>query len=126
MSAWTQDELRRIDEAEELEIAPQRRNGELRRGTPISVVHAGDAVYVRAAYGSGSGWYGVARKSRKARIRVGSLERDVTIEDADEAVLDEVDAGYRRKYGRYASIVDSINNAEHGAMTLRLVPPPSA
>jgi len=40
-------------------------------------------------------------------------------------VLDE-DAGYRRKYGRYASIVDSINNAEHRAMTLRLVPVPTA
>jgi len=84
MSAWTEDELRRIGEAEELEIAPQRRNGELRRGTPIWVVRAGDAVYVRAAYGSGSGWYGVARESRNARIRVGSFERDVTIEDADE------------------------------------------
>jgi len=38
-------------------------------------------------------------------------------------VLDQVDAGYRSKYGtRYASIVDSINDAEHRATTLRLVP----
>ncbi len=50
MTAWTDDELRRIGDAEELEIAPVRRNGELRRPTPIWVVRAGDDLYVRAAY----------------------------------------------------------------------------
>jgi hypothetical protein len=80
LSAWREDALRRIGEAQELEIAPVRRNGELRRRTPIWVVRAG------------------------------------------EAVLDQVDAGYRSKYGRYASIVDSINDADHRATTLRLVP----
>jgi hypothetical protein len=51
MSAWSEDDLRRIGAAEELEIAPVRRNGE-----------------------------------------------------------------------RYASIVDTINDEEHRATTLRLVP----
>jgi hypothetical protein len=38
-------------------------------------------------------------------------------------VLDQIDAAYRSKYGRrYASIVDSINDAEHRATALRLVP----
>jgi hypothetical protein len=46
----------------------------------------------------------------------------VTIEDADDAVLDQVDAGYREKYGRYASIVDTITDEEHRATTLRLTP----
>ncbi len=59
----------------------------------------------------------------EAWISAGGIERDVAIEDADDAVLDQVDAGYRSKYGsRYASIVDSINDAEHRATTLRLVP----
>jgi hypothetical protein len=49
MSAWTDDELRRIAEAEELQMAPVRRNGDLRRATPIWVVRAGDDLYVRAA-----------------------------------------------------------------------------
>src|SRR3954451_21374211 len=102
MGFWTEGELRRIAAAQELEIAPVRRNGELRRSTPIWVVRAGDDLYVRAAYGSGSGWYGVARTSGQARISAGGIERDVTIEDADGAILDEVDAGYREKYGRYA------------------------
>jgi hypothetical protein len=100
-----------------------RRTGELRRSTPIWVVRAGDELYVRAAYGAGSGWHGVARASGRARISAGGIERDVAVEDADAAVLDAVDAGYRSKYGgRYASIVDTINDDEHRATTLRLVP----
>jgi hypothetical protein len=78
---------------------------------------------VRAAYGDRSGWHGVARASGRARIRAGGVEKDVTVADADDAVLDQVDAAYREKYGpRYASIVDTINDAEHRATTLRLMP----
>jgi hypothetical protein len=123
MAAWTEDELRRTAGADELEIAPVRRNGALRRATPVWVVRAGDDVYVRAAYGAGKGWHGVARTSHQARIEAGGVQKDVAIEDADEAVLDQVDAAYREKYGRrHASIVDSINDDEHRATTLRLTP----
>jgi hypothetical protein len=123
MHGWDEHELSRIADAEELEIAPVRRNGELRRATPIWVVRAGDDLYVRGAYSVNKGWHGVARTSGRARISAGGIQRDVAIEDADQAVLDEVDAGYRSKYGsRYASIVDSITDAEHRATTLRLVP----
>ena len=120
--AWTDDELRSIDRADELAIAAVRRNGQLRRATPIWVVRVGDDVYVRAAYGSGSGWYGVARKSGQAHIRAGGIERDVAVEDVPESLLDEVDAAYRSKYGRYASIVDSLVKPEHRVNTVRLVP----
>ena len=123
MSAWKTDELRRLAGAEEVEIAPVRRNGELRRPTVIWAVRAGDDLYVRAAYGANKGWHGVARTSRQARLSIDTVEKDVTIADADRAVLDKVDAAYREKYGRrYASIVDSINDAEHRARTLRLRP----
>jgi hypothetical protein len=123
MNTWTNDELQRIADAGELEIAPVRRNGDLRRATPIWVVRAGNELYVRAAYGADKGWHGVARRSRAARIAAGGIERDVTIEDADRGVLDAVDAAYRDKYGRrYGQIVDSITDAEHRLTTLRLVP----
>ena len=121
MAAWTDDELRRIDSVDELEIAAVRRNGELRRPTPVWVVRVGDDIYVRAAYGSGSGWYGVARESGRAHIRAAGVERDVSVEDADSSALDAVDAAYRAKYGRYASIVDSLVKPEHRANTVRLV-----
>ncbi len=122
MSAWTPDELARIQAAQELEIAPVRRDGTLRRPVPIWVVRVGDELYVRAAYLEGSGWHRVVRASRRARIRAGGVDKDGTVEDADDAINDQVDAAYRSKYGRYASIVDDITDAAHRATTLRLVP----
>src|SRR3954469_20623723 len=122
MSDWTDDELRRIRAAQEVDIAPERRNGELRRPTPIWVVRAGEDLYVRAAYGSGSGWYGVGRTRRRGRGSAGGVERDVRVEDVDSSVLDAVDAAYRSKYRHYASIVDNLVQPEHRVNTLRLVP----
>jgi hypothetical protein len=121
-TTWTSDELSRIDAAQELEIAPQRRDGTLRKPVPIWVVRAGDDLFVRAAYGPRSGWHRVVRASHAARIRAGGVEKDVTIEDAADAVYDDVDAAYRSKYGRYASIVDGITDVQARASTLRLVP----
>jgi hypothetical protein len=120
---WTSDELIRIETAEELQVAPRRRDGTLRTAVPIWVVRVGEDVYVRAAYGPGTGWHRVARASRKGRIRAGGVEKDVTMEDADGAVNDQVDAAYRAKYRRYAgSIVDGITNAQARSSTLRLAP----
>jgi hypothetical protein len=127
MSAWTDAQLRRIAGAEEMQIAPVRRNGQLRAATPIWVVRVGDGLYVRAAYGANKGWHGVACTSRHARISAAGLETDVTVEDADGAVLDQVDAAYAEKYGgRYAQIVSSITDEAHRATTLRLSPEAAA
>ena len=120
--SWTEQELAAIGAAQELEIAPRRRNGALRTPVPIWAVRAGEDIFVRAAYGPGTGWFRVARTSREAHVRAGGVERDVLVEDADAAVHDEVDAAYRTKYGRYASIVDGITNDEARPTTLRLVP----
>ncbi len=123
MTAWTDDELRRIGGADEVEVAPVRRNGDLRRATPIWIVRVGGDLYVRAAYGPNRGWHGVARTSRQARISTTGVEKDVTVEDADGAVLDQVDVAYREKYGRrYPDIVASINDDEARTTTLRLLP----
>jgi hypothetical protein len=106
-----------------LEIAPVHSDGTMRAPRSIWVVRAGDGLYVRAAYGAGSGWHRIARASGQARISAGGVEKDVTVEDADVGVLGAVDAAYREKYGRrYASIVDSITDADHRATALRLVP----
>jgi hypothetical protein len=122
-TTWTSDELGSIEAAQELEIAPRRGDGTLRKPLPIWVVRADDDIYVRAAYGPETGWHRVARRSREGRIRAGGVEKDVTIEDADGAVNDRVDAAYRSKYRRYAgSIVDGITNAQARSTTLRLVP----
>ncbi len=82
MRAWANDELDRIGAAQELEIAPVRRNGELRTPTTIWAVRAGEDLYVRAAYGPSTGWHRVALRSGAGHIAAGGLERDVTIEAA--------------------------------------------
>jgi len=124
VGTWTDDELRRINDSGELEMAAVRRAGTLRAPRPIWVVRVGDDLFVRAAYGEASGWHRAARASGQARIRAGGIEKDVTIDDADEGGLDQVDAAYRSKYGHYASIIDSITEAAQRGSTLRLVPRP--
>jgi hypothetical protein len=51
MAAWTTDELNKIGRAEELEIAPLRRDGTLRTPVTIWVIRLGDDLYVRSANG---------------------------------------------------------------------------
>jgi hypothetical protein len=123
MPTWTEQELDRIGATDELEIAALRSDGTLRAPRPIWVVRAGNSLYVRAAYGPGSGWHRVARMSGQARISAGGVEKDVNVQEPDSGVFDQVDAAYREKYGRrYQSIVDSIIDADHRATTLLLTP----
>jgi hypothetical protein len=122
MTAWTEDQLRRVGAAQELQIAPVRRSGALRTRTTIWAVRAADDIYVRAAYGPDTGWHRVARTSRRARIWAGGVEADVRVENADNDVQDLVDEAYREKYGRQSSIVDGITNDQARATTLRLIP----
>jgi hypothetical protein len=123
MGVWSESDLRRIDAVDEITIAPVRADGERRRPTIVWAVRAGDDIYVRAARHANSGWHGAARRTREARIEAGGIHTDVRIEDAEEAMLDQVDDAYRAKYGRrYGSIVESITDLEQRATTLRLTP----
>jgi hypothetical protein len=119
---WTSDELDDIEAAQELRIAPRRRNGELRKPVPIWVVRVGGDVYIRAAYGPETGWHRVARASGVGHISAGGVEKDVTLEHVDD-VNDEVDAAYRTKYARHAGpVLNSVIDANARASTLRVVP----
>lgn len=123
MTSWAPNELAQISDADELNIAAVRSDGTLRGPRPIWVVRVLDDLYVRAAYGRGSGWHRVAKQTGRAHISAGGVEKDVAVEPADDRVLDQVDDAYRAKYGaRYASIVASITDPEHRASTLRLEP----
>jgi hypothetical protein len=122
MTEWTPEELSTVEATQELRIAPVRRDGSLRKPVRIWVVRVGDDVFVRAAYGPGTGWYRVARASGEGRISADGFEKDVAIEDADDAVNDGVDAAYRAKYDRFPRIVDGMTDAEARSLTLRLIP----
>ena len=122
MSAWTSDELDRIGEAEELEIASLRRDGTLRRPVTIWVVRYGDDLYVRSVNGRTSSWFRGAQARHEAHIEAGGVDKDVLLVETDD-LNDELDAAYRSKYRRYAeSIVGSIVSPEARAATLELMP----
>jgi hypothetical protein len=125
MTGWTSDELTRIGTAEELEIAPLRRDGTLREPTTIWVVRHGDDLYVRPVNGRTSAWFRGTRVRHQGQVRAGGVDHDVTFVDvdADDEVNDQIDAGYRAKYHRYpASYVDAVVTPAARSATIKLLP----
>ena len=107
MSEWTSDELEKIGAAEELRIAPRRR----------------DDLYVRSWRGSAGGWYRGAQVRREGHISAGGVEKYVTfVGEIDPGTNDHIDDVYRTKYRRYASYVRPMISSEARATTLKLVP----
>src|SRR5271157_1067785 len=92
MTTWTRDELDQIGVAEEVQIAPRRRDGTLRKPVTIWVVRAGDNLYVRAAYGSGAASFRGAQVRREGQIRAGGIAKEVALLDADPNLNDAIDA----------------------------------
>jgi len=74
MNAWSSEELDRIGAAEELDLAPVRRDGTLRKPVTMWVVRDGDDVYVRSVNGRGSSWFRAGRSAtRRASAPAGSI-----------------------------------------------------
>ncbi|POX51565.1 DUF2255 family protein [Streptomyces sp. Ru72] len=122
MTTWTNDELDRIEHADELEMAPLRSDGTPRKPVPIWVVRYGDDLYVRSYRGSAGSWYRAARASRAGHIRSGGVDRDVSfVEVTDADVNDRIDAAYRTKYSRYGAGYVNPMVASRDT-TLKLVP----
>jgi hypothetical protein len=123
MSAWTNDELETIATTEELEIAPVRRDGTLRKPTTIWVVRVGDDVYVRSWRGPAGDWFRAAQQTHEGRIAAGGIEKNVRLVEAGDDVNDAVDDAYRSKYRRYAdTYIEPMIRPEARATTIKLVP----
>jgi hypothetical protein len=123
MTAWTEEELGRIGEAEELQLASRRPDGTLRPFVTIWVVRVGDELYVRSAYGSSNPWYVRAKASGVGRVRAGGLERDVGFADAAPGLEADVDAAYHAKYDRHGpAIVGTVVGPLAHHTTIRLAP----
>ena len=122
-TSWTDEELNRIGQAEELRLASARPDGTLRPYVTMWVVRVGDELYVRSAYGPNNPWYRRAQASGVGRIRAGGVERDVTFAEAVPTAHAAIDAAYHAKYDRYgAKIVGTVVGPEVEAVTIRLVP----
>ena len=99
--SWTDDELTRIGDATELQLASRRPDGTLRPYTTMWVVRVGDDLYVRSAGGPSRPWYRHALADSAGRIRANGLEADVTFAAADPSAHDAIDTTYQAKYDRY-------------------------
>jgi hypothetical protein len=123
MTTWTNDEINKIGTAEELQIAPLRRDGTLRDPVTIWVVRVGDDLYVRSVNGRTAEWFRGAQVCREGHIQAGGVEKDVTFINVDPEINEQLDAAYRTKFRHYAaSIINSIVSDKARSTTMRLVP----
>ncbi len=123
MAEWTENELFKIGNAEELEIAWLRADHSLSKRVIIWVVRVGSELYVRSVRGEAGGWYRGVLKEHAGRILAGGVEKEVDfVEESDPALNDQIDAAYLSKYRRYPQYVAPMVKPEVRATTIRLAP----
>ena len=122
MTAWKDEELADLGAADELRIAPRRRNGTLQRPRIIWVVRHDDDIYVRSVNGPDGAWFHGVQETHAGHVSARGVEADVVLEDADHDLDDAIDEEYRSKYGRSSTAVDRITSPSARSTTIRLVP----
>ena len=122
MSTWEPATHAALTAPEEVQISTRRKDGSLRRPRIIWVVPVGERVFIRSTNGRGADWFRWALATGGGRLAVGGSAYDVELREAAEDDLDAVDAAYRAKYGRYASIVDHLVGDGPRAATLEVLP----
>lgn len=120
---WSEDELYRINQADDLHIAPLRPDGKT-HGTPTwiwEVVVAGQ-LYVRAYSGNSSRWYQAASAQKKGVVIAAGMTRDVRFEPvSDESLNASIDEAYRAKYPHSPYVGTMVGERARKA-TIRIMP----
>jgi hypothetical protein len=118
----TADELKRIDEADDLHIAPFREDGTT-YGTPtwIWAVVVGGDLYVRAYNGQNSRWYRSAMKQKAGRIQAAGMMKEVVFEPVEGDVNAQIDEAYKKKYSDSPYLSPMIGSRAKAA-TVKIVP----
>jgi len=119
-NGWAADDLTRIGSREEVQVSAARADGSLAPTRTIWIVDSAGRLFIRSTNGRTAGWFRAAIASGRGVIRVGSQTFDVAFAQAADSDLAAVDAAYRRKYGRYASIVDHLEETGPRAATLEV------
>lgn len=123
MTVWTNDELNRIERAEELQISSLRKDGSMRKPVTVWAVRVGDDIYVRSTNGRTASWFRGVQQRHEGHIRVGGIDKDVAfVEETDPNVNDRIDRAYSTKYRRYASITSHMMSSGPRSATIKLVP----
>ena len=124
MNKWKPDELARLAESEEVEIAPRRPDGTLGGRVTIWAVAHEDALWIRSAVkGRAAAWFTAVQTTHSGRIWGGRVEKDVEFLDAPDMNAGAIDDAYRKKYRQYAGrILNSCLTPEARATTVRVMP----
>ena len=78
MRTWTSGELRKVETAEEMELASLRGDGTLGNPVTIWVVRVGDDLYVRSWKGRTGAWFRATTVRQEGHIRAGGVDKNVT------------------------------------------------
>lgn len=120
--AWSNEELGKIGEADDLHISPFRGDG-ITYGTPTWIwsVVVDDKLYVRGYHGQASSWYQAAVAQKAGRISVAGMTRDVEFATAEGSINDLIDDAYRTKYAR-SNYLKPMISARARAATIKITP----
>lgn len=120
--AWTTADAARISAGQEVQVSARRADGSPAAARTIWIVDTGGRLFVRSTNGRTAAWFRSAIASGLGVIHAGGRSFDVTFTEAADSDLAAVGAAYRRKYGRYASIVDHLEEPGPRSATLELHP----
>ncbi len=115
-------ELKKIDEADDLKIAPFREDGKT-YGTPTWIweVVVNGQLYVRAYNGVNSGWYKSAVQQKAGRIIAAGMIKDVRFEFVHGDVNNAIDEAYQKKYKSSPYLSPMISSRARAA-TVKIIP----
>jgi hypothetical protein len=114
------EELRSIDEADDLKISPLRSDG-ITYGTPtwIWAVVVDGYLYVRAYNGVQSRWYKSAIAQKAGRIHAAGSIFDVSFEEVKGEINRLIDEAYTKKY-RSSPYLHSMIGGQAKAATVKI------
>jgi hypothetical protein len=122
MAGWPKGELKRIADADDLHIAPFRKDGKT-YGTPTwiwSVVVDKD-LFVRAYNGRRSSWYRAAMRQKNGRIKTAGMTKEVSFDEVSGAINDRIDDAYRAKY-RKSPYLEPMISPQARSATVKITP----
>ena len=122
MNTWKSTDAQAMCAPQEVRIATARRDGSLLRARTIWIVGDADRVFIRSTNGRTADWFRAAISTGRGQITADGTAREVIFTEADDSDLPTVDAAFRAKYGRHASIVDHLLEAGPRAATLQIHP----
>jgi hypothetical protein len=119
---FPKDELKKIDEADDLHIAPFREDGKT-YGTPtwIWAIVVNGNLYVRANNGANSRWYQSAIQQKTGRIHAAGLIKEARFEPAQGEINKAIDEAYKKKYGDSPYLPAMISDRSKAA-TVKITP----